>query len=118
MNSVTERLDRVPPFLCRMVARDKAHRGRRLSLVEISIASGLSYGAVRRLSHKRTWANVPPCIIDRFASACGVDLLHLKRTIFYLKRTLKSPNGYKCLSSKKGHEVPEAIIRMLKEYLQ
>lgn len=115
VSNVTATLDRIPPLLCRMAARDKLHRGRRLSLMEISQASGLSYGAVRRLSHKRTWSNVPPEIIDRFAGACAVNLLHPKRTIQYLERALKSPNGYKNLSAKKGHQSPRAVIKMLEE---
>lgn len=86
--------------------------------MDISERSGLSYGAVRRLSNKRTWANVPPSMIDRFASACGVDMLHLKRTVFYLKRTLSIPHGYRFLSSRRGHHTPEVVLGMLKEYLK
>lgn len=112
---VTSTLDRVPPLLARMAARDPKHRGRRLSLHEIAKASGLSYGAVRRLSLKTTWGNVPPVIIDKFTDACGVDILHPKRLIQYLQRALKTPNGYKNLSAKKGHQSPRAIMKMLEE---
>lgn len=116
--TLTETIDRFPPCLCRIVARDPNHRGRRLSLHELSKASGLSYGAIARLSRKKSWGNVPPMMIDRFADACGVDLLHPKRKMQYLKRALKSPNGYKSLASKKGHHSPRVIIEMLKGLLQ
>lgn len=112
--SLTAHLDNIPPCLCRIAARDPKRIGRRLSIMELSAKSGLSYGATRRLSLKKTWGNTPPVIIDKFAGACGVDLLHPKRTIEYLKRALKSPNGYKNLSAKTGRHSPKAVMEMLK----
>lgn len=97
-----------------MAARDPKHNGRRRSLIELSTLAGMSYGAFRRLSNKRTFAGTPPSTIDKFTAACGVDILHPKRTIQYLVRALKTPNGYKNLSAKKGHHSPKAIIEMLK----
>lgn len=111
--TLTETLDKFPPCLCRLVARQPG-RYRRMTLLELSVVSGLSYGSVRRLSLKKTWANVPPEIIDKFAGACGVDILHTKRKVFYVKRALKSPNGYKNLAAPTGHQSPHIIIQMLK----
>lgn len=84
--------------------------------MELSALSGLSYGAVRRLSLKRTWGNTPPAIIERFTEACGVDVLHPHRKIQYLKQTLTRPNAYKNLASprKSGRDTPKDVLEMLK----
>lgn len=111
--TLTETIDRFPPCLARIVARDPKHLGRRLSLAGLAKASGLSYGIVRRLSNKRTWANTPPSIIDKFTAACGLDILHPKRKIYYLKRVLKQPHGYRHLASVKGKHPPKFILAML-----
>src|SRR6266487_3701836 len=100
MTSFCEHLDRFPPCLVRMVARDPLHRGRRLSLHDIAIASKLSYGLVQRLSRKRTWAGVEVNVLERFCQACSVDMLHIKRKSWYLKRLLKDPDGYQKLAGR------------------
>jgi len=111
--SLVEYLDRLPPCIVRLVARKPGHHGQRMSLHEIARASGLSYGAVLRLSLKRSWANVPPNRIDPFCKACGVDPLHPSRTRRYLKRVLNMPNGYKLLSAKRGLGCPKNVLRLL-----
>lgn len=110
---LVESLDRLPPCIVRMVARKPNRHGQRMSLHEIAIASGLSYGAVLRLSVKKTWANVPPATIDRFARACGVDILKPGRTMKYLRRVFQKPDGYKLLSAKRGLGCPKNVMKLL-----
>ncbi len=111
--TLVEFLDELPPCIVRLVARRPNRHGQRMSLHEIARASGLSYGAVMRLSMKKTWANVPPATIDRFARACGVDILRPSRTRKYLRRVLAKPEGYKLLSAKRGLGCPKNVLRML-----
>lgn len=111
--TLVEYLDRLPPCIVRLVARRPNHHGQRMSLHEIARASGLSYGAVMRLSMKKTWANVPPATIDRFAKACGVDMLRPSRTKKYLRRVLAKPEGYKLLSAKRGLGCAKNTMKLL-----
>jgi hypothetical protein len=111
--SLVKKLDAIPPCLVRLIARDPRHPGRRLPLLAIAERAGLSYGATRRLSLKRSWGNVTPRIIDSFCSACGVDILHPKSSVDYLKRTLRKPNGYKLLANKSGSGSAESVLRLL-----
>jgi hypothetical protein len=113
MSSLVENLNRLPPCLVRLIARDPRHPGRRLPLLRIAQRAGLSYGAVARLSLKRSWSNVTPRVIDCFCSACGVDILHPKRSLQYLKRTLSHPNGYKLLANKSGSGSAKSVLKLL-----
>ena len=113
--TLVESLDLLPPCIVRLVARRPNRHGQRMSLHEIAKASGLSYGAVMRLSTKKTWANVPPAIIDRFSKACGVDMLRPSRTRKYLRRVLQKPDGYKLLSAKRGLGCPKNVLRLLND---
>lgn len=111
--TLIETLDRLPPCLVRLVARDPRHNGRRLTLKRLSDISGLSYGATQRLSGKRTWSNVTPAMIEAFCSACGVDILRPQRKIKYLLRVLKKPNGYKLLATKSGRGSVRSVLKVL-----
>jgi hypothetical protein len=111
--SLVQKLDALPPCLVRLIARDPKHPGRRLPLMAIAERAGLSYGATARLSLKRSWSNVTPKVIDSFCSACGVDLLHPKRSVDYLKRTLRKPNGYKLLANKSGSGSAKSVLKLL-----
>src|SRR5437660_1035509 len=113
MSNLTQTLDRLPPCLVRLVARDRHHPGRRMPLLDIADRSGLSYGAVARLSHKKTWSGTAPLVIDRYCAACGVDILHPRRALQYLKRTLSHPNGYKFLANRSGSGSPKSVLRLL-----
>ena len=113
MGHLTESLDRFPPCLVRLVARDPKRRGHRLPLHDLADRAGLSYGATLRLSQKKTWANVPPKTIDAFCSACGVDILQPWAKLDYLKRTLRHPNGYRLLGDKSGPGSWKRVMKML-----
>lgn len=111
--SLVQSLDRFPPCLVRLVARDPNRRGHRLPLHDLANKAGLSYGATLRLSQKKTWANVPPKTIDAFCAACGVDILHPSAKLEYLKDVLKHPNGYRLLGSKSGSGSWKNVMKML-----
>jgi hypothetical protein len=113
MSRLLEKLDALPPCLVRLIARDPKHPGRRLPLMDIAKRAGLSYGTTARLSLKRTWGNTPPWIIDAYCAACGVDILHPKRSLQYLKRTLSHPNGYKLLANKSGAGSARSVLKLL-----
>lgn len=87
MITLLKTLNRFPPFLCRMVARTgRGRKCRALTSQEIADRSGLDPSTVSKLSRKRTWSKESLWVIDRFSSACGVDLLHPRRHIDLLKR--------------------------------
>lgn len=88
MNGLREKLNKFPPFLCRFVARKK-HGLRPVTDQEIADASGLSISTVCWLSKLKLWDTISLDTIERFSTACGVNLLHTARHVDFLKRRKK-----------------------------
>ena len=60
--------------MCRVMARK--NNGRQvLSHRDIAIASGISRSYVAKISTRNTWSGIRVDFIERFANACGVDVL-------------------------------------------
>lgn len=102
MSGLLERCDRLPPYLVRLVARSASKRGVPLTLHQIAAASGIPYRTVRRLSRQRSWGNVPIATADKFAAACGVNLMKQKAQLDYLKRLFSNGSGFNKRFKKPG----------------
>lgn len=98
------RLDRYPPVLCRLLAREK--RGRPLTTAEIADTSGLPPAKVEAISASVSWDGVEVDDMKRFAQACGCDFdqqkdmrrvedyLRKRPKFTYLKRSSQWKNYY------------------------
>ena len=95
MKTLLEVFNSFPPTLVRAVARSKNGR-HPMADAEIARRSGLSKDSVRRISSLTVWDTIGVITVDRFTAACGVNLLHVRRHVDYLRRrkkvaVLKSP---------------------------
>ena len=94
--TLTEKLNRMPPFLCRLMAR---RNGREISNRRLSENSGIPLTTIRRISVRTSWDDVPVAMAQRFSVACGVDLLRQNRSLEYFKRRkfhhIKKSKNYK-----------------------
>lgn len=81
-------INRIPPCFCRLVAR-KGYGKKPMSNSEIAKISGLARSTVNKLSHMRDWNHVTCATVQRFTTACGVDLLRPKEAITKFKRAKK-----------------------------
>jgi len=82
-----KRLDRYPPVLCRLLARQK--RGRPLTTQEIAKASGLPPAKVEAISGSISWDGVTVLEMKDFTRACGCDFTsqsHMRRVEDYLRK--------------------------------
>jgi len=69
----------------------RSHHGwRGLSHAALAERAGLARSTVAKISKRRTWAGLTIEVIDRFAFACGVDVLH-PREAARLIRSRKKP---------------------------
>ena len=84
MHRMIESLDRLPPYVCRLIARTK---GRPLTTPEISERSGIPVRRVAYISKQRSWLDIPVREVVAFRAACGVTESNTFRHIEYLKRT-------------------------------
>ena len=77
------KLDKLPPNLVRLIARD----GRKaLSNRYIARKSGLSLKKIGQISKMKTWADLQEGEAAAFADACGADLITQAKTRKYLMR--------------------------------
>ena len=70
-----QKIEGVPPILCRLLARSGGGRyaDRILTDEEIASRAGLRISEVKSLSWKTSWEDVPHGLVRRFSLACGVD---------------------------------------------
>lgn len=83
MSTLLNKLDRLPPHLVRVLARD---RGGAMSNKDIAAKAGLGVKRIGQISRLKSWATLPVVEAAAFADACGVDLLNQAKTRKYLMR--------------------------------
>ena len=88
MTTLSDRLAKVPPFLCAMWASCPKHGG--MTRRQIASKSGLSLRMVERLSASVVWDGVDVEAASRYAMACGVDLFRPSRMMKYLRGTMQA----------------------------
>jgi hypothetical protein len=86
--SLLAKAERVPPYICRYVARKK-HGTEPMSHTDIAKKSGLSRSFVADLSKRKSWKGIPVNVVDAFSIACGVDLMAPWETFDFLKSSKK-----------------------------
>lgn len=82
-----DKLDRFPPVLVRLLAREG---GEALTDRQIAVTSGLPLAEVLRLGHLTSWDDVTAHVMRRFLIGCEVDLED-RATFRNLNRYMKDP---------------------------
>lgn len=91
MKSYLEKLDRLPPFVCLLIARNKD--GSPVGIKEVARRLGVTPYAARKVLRLQSWRSVPVGTVDQFRAACGVTPETERLQIAYLKRTMGLPTG-------------------------
>lgn len=81
--SLVTKLDKLPPNLVRVLARNG---GKSLSNRDISAKSGLTVKRIGQISRMGSWGGLQVSEAAAFAAACGVDLINQAKTRKYLMR--------------------------------
>lgn len=76
---------KLPPFMVAAIA--KGRKNNPLTSQQIAAKSGIPLRTVERLCGLVRWHGVKAETIDRFESACGVDLISQSRVKHYLRCT-------------------------------
>lgn len=87
-----DRANKLPPFVCRMIARVHVSRAGKFrwapqSHATIAKRANIPRSTVALYSSRTSWKGIPIDVIDRFASACGVDLNQPGRHLRWLRAT-------------------------------
>ena len=81
--TLLEKLNRLPPCLCRIFAKKN---GRLMTDMELIEATGWSMRHLRKVYQSSSWASVSVNDVDTFLAACGLRWSSQRRQLFYLWR--------------------------------
>jgi hypothetical protein len=88
MQTLLQKLDRLPPCLCRLMA--KGSNGKLASNAEIKRRTGFGKSKLRRVSSATTFKNVTVGEVDAFLAACGLRWSTQRRLLWLLQRTWRN----------------------------
>lgn len=81
---ILKKIDRIPPAICRLYARN----GRRAPTCrELSKVTGIPKTKIAELSLAMSWEGEKIDTIEKFATACGVNLFRPSEVVEYFTRT-------------------------------
>jgi NhaP-type Na+/H+ or K+/H+ antiporter len=89
MQSMTllEKLDRLPPCFCRLLAQE---RGELMTDCELEVITGWSAAKLRRVAEAKSWARIKVNDVDAFLIACGLCWSAQRRHIWKAMRLLRT----------------------------
>lgn len=80
--TLLEKLDRLEPLVCRMMARSNGHF---MSDREIMQVTGWGIAKLRRIYNSKSWARINVRDVDVFLKACGISWSSQRRILWLLK---------------------------------
>lgn len=86
--TLLDKLDRIPPWLCRLMA--KSSDGRLMSNSELCKRTGWGKGRVRKLCESTSFRHCTVEEVDVFLTACGFHWSNQRRLIFLIGRAVKT----------------------------
>lgn len=92
--SYLERLDEIPPPMCRLIARTSARNPRILTIMQIAERSGLPWQTVAAIARRKSFARVPVEDADKYRLGCGITPENEKRHREYILRNNQRANGW------------------------
>lgn len=117
MLKIEERLDRFPPLVCRLLAREGESNRHIKPLTDDQIAerSGLSISRVKALSWLVDWKGVEVYEMLAFSKGCGVDLSDRSKLAKHLQY-VRSKRNRTWQYLKKHHEWDSRWSQMITLY--
>lgn len=85
--TLTEKLDRLPPCICRLLAKSN---GELATDAEIRGATGWSRAKLERISQATTWAGISVGDVDSFLAACGIRWSSQRKERWKLTRIIRA----------------------------
>lgn len=94
MKTYLERLDEIPPPLCRLIARTKGHAPRILTITQIAAAAGLHWRKVAWIASQKSFARVTVADAEKFRLGCGITVENESLHREYIRRNYNRPTGF------------------------
>ena len=85
--TLTEKLDRLPPCICRLLA---SNNGELATDAEMRLITGWGKTKFENISRAKTWAGISVCDVDAFLLACGISWSAQRKLRWKLLQAVKS----------------------------
>lgn len=86
--TITEKLDRIPPCVVRLMAKDAS--GKLMSNEELTRRTGWGRSRLRRIAGATSFKNLTVGEADTFLTACGLTWSSQRRLLFLMQRAWRN----------------------------
>lgn len=106
--TLTEKLDRLPPFICRILAKSN---GRLMTTPELMKRTGFGHVKLERISKQTSWAKISVQDVDLFLDACGIKWSSQRRIRWLLQLAIRKGRLHKMRHFKTTTRIEAAQVR-------
>lgn len=106
--TLTEKLDRIPPAIARLLAK---HNGRLMTTPELVRRTGFGHDKVQRIANQKTWARISVEDVDIFLTACGLSWSTQRKKRWLLKLALSKGRLHKMHHLKASNSIEATQVR-------
>jgi hypothetical protein len=102
------KLDRLPPFVARLLAKSN---GRLMTTLELMEKTGFCHEKIERISKQKSWANIAVRDVDLFLTACGLSWSTQRRQRWMLDLAIRKGRLHKMRHFKTDNQYGGAQVR-------
>lgn len=106
--TLTEKLDRLPPFIVRLLAKSN---GRLMTTLELVEKTGFCSGKIKKLSKQTSWARIAVGDVDLFLKACGLSWSTQRRQRWLLELAISKGRLHKMRHFKASRNFEVSQVR-------
>ena len=90
--TLEEKLNRLPPFIARLLAKSN---GRLMTTAELMEKTGFGHEKLERISKQKSWARIAVADVDTFLQACGLNWSSQRRQRWLLELAISKGRLHK-----------------------
>lgn len=106
--TLTQKLDRLPPFIVRLLAKSN---GRLMTTLELVEKTGFCEGKIKRFSRQTSWATYSVSDVDLFLKACGLSWSTQRRQRWLLELAISKGRLHKMRHFKTSNRFEASQVR-------
>lgn len=106
--TLEDKLNRMPPFVARLMAKSN---GRLMTTLELMEKTGFSHVKLERIAKQKTWASIAVRDVDLFLTACGLSWSSQRRQRWLLELAIRKGRLHKMRHFKTTNRIEAAQVK-------
>lgn len=106
--TLEEKLNRLPPFIARLLAKSN---GRLMTTAELMAKTGFGHEKLERISKQKSWARIAVADVDTFLQACGLNWSSQRRQRWLLELAISKGRLHKMRHFKTSNRIDAAQVQ-------